>query len=606
MPPRLAPWVAAWLVGLPFLGASDLGLADSPHFLASHPWLLAGAIFPALAAIFSRRLPQLSLIDLPLLALAAWCVGRGLVTSDRHAGLAAGLAWGAMVASPLALGWWRENPVGRVWLWRLLAVQGCVALAEWGVCRTLSRESPSGIPLILLLGSLAMGVGWKWGWPLMLAGAALSMSIAQPTFSIEPWYGFLPACGILGAGPGQERDFWVQHGVPSDSAAPGWFQLMLSLGWIGAVLAAATVAVWLYSGRAAEVQEATAADGAVPPPVWLAWAVQGGLVAVLLARLAVADSDHRIGELAMGAARSLAGALGLAIGRVGCPGPWMGRFSILFASAITLLIPSMAHAGAISMLLLAGAALPARPAQQRNKPLELAGLMAVLALLAGAVLGGVGVCMSGMTGWALSAEANRRRDIPGIMDGKTLDIKRPILLDPLRRAARMDPEQSLWRLQLAERANTLFALGLDWQRSSWLDDVRKEGLRHALEVQRLRPNGAMGYQAEVNLRLTTARWLASRRFIDQALAQFDAAARKAEILAQLDPAGHVAPGLYLAFRARLEAFDAMGTEVADLRRIQVEQQRLKAAAAAALASAPRLTPTQRMEIEAWCEPVPSP
>jgi hypothetical protein len=116
----------------------------------------------------------------------------------------------------------------------------------------------------------------------------------------------------------------------------------------------------------------------------------------------------------------------------------------------------------------------------------------------------------------------------------------------------------------------------------------------------------MGYQAEVNLRLATARWLASRRFIDQALAQFDAAARKAEILAQLDPAGHVAPGLYLAFRARLEAFDAMGTEVADLRRIQVEQQRLKAAAAAALASAPRLTPTQRMEIEAWCEPVPSP
>jgi hypothetical protein len=55
----------------------------------------------------------------------------------------------------------------------------------------------------------------------------------------------------------------------------------------------------------------------------------------------------------------------------------------------------------------------------------------------------------------------------------------------------------------------------------------------------------------------------------------------------------------------LEAFDAMGTEVADLRRIQVEQQRLKAAAAAALASAPRLTPTQRMEIEAWCEPLSS-
>jgi hypothetical protein len=265
----------------------------------------------------------------------------------------------------------------------------------------------------------------------------------------------------------------------------------------------------------------------------------------------------------------------------------------------------MAHAGAISMLLLAGAALPAHHAQQRNKALELAGLMAVLALLAGAVLGGVGVCMSGMTGWALSAEANRRRDIPGIMDAKTLDIKRPVLLDPLRRAARMDPEQSLWRLQLAERANTLFALGLDWQRSAWLDDVRKEGLRHALEVQRLRPNGAMGYQAEVHLRLATARWLASRRFIDQALAQFDAAARKAEILAQLDPAGHVAPGLYLAFRARLEAFDAMGTEVADLRRIQVEQQRLKAAAAAALASAPRLTPTQRMEIEAWCEPLSS-
>jgi uncharacterized membrane protein len=42
---------------------------------------------------------------------------------------------------------------------------------------------------------------------------------------------------------------------------------MLSLGWIGALLAGATVAVWLYSGRAAEVQEATAADGAVPPPV---------------------------------------------------------------------------------------------------------------------------------------------------------------------------------------------------------------------------------------------------------------------------------------------------------------------------------------------------
>ena len=164
MPPRLAPWVAAWLVGLPFLGASDLGLADSPHFLASHPWLLAGAIFPALAAIFSRRLPQLSLIDLPLLALAAWCVGRGLFTSDRHAGLAAGLAWGAMVASPLALGWWRENPVGRVWLWRLLAVQGCVALAEWGVSvvlfRFLAIDSPCKAALVFAFMKLGRFV-WR-------------------------------------------------------------------------------------------------------------------------------------------------------------------------------------------------------------------------------------------------------------------------------------------------------------------------------------------------------------------------------------------------------------------------------------------------------------
>jgi hypothetical protein len=439
----------------------------------------------------------------------------------------------------------------------------------------------------------------------MVGGTVLSMSIAHPWAMGGPWYGLLPACGIAGVGPGQERDFFLLNGLPSDSAAPGWFQFMVSVGWIGAVLASITLALWLNSGRKADARQTTLADGAVPPPVWLAWAVQGGLLAVLLARLAVADADHRIGELAMGTARSLAGALGLAVGRVGCPGPLLGRLAVLLASATVLLIPSMAHAGAITMVLLAGAALPSRSTPMRNKAMELAGLMGVLALLAAALLGGVGVFASGITGWQLSVEANRRRDVPGIMDGKTLDIKRPILLDPLRRAARMDPEQSLWRLQLAERANTLFALGRDWQRSAWLDDVRKEGLRHALEVQRLRPNGAMGYQAEVHLRLATARWFASRRFIDIALAQFDAAARKAEILANLDPAGHVAPGLYLAFRARLEAFDAMGTEVADLRRIQVEQQRLKSAAAAAMALAPGLTPSQRAEIEAWCEPEPS-
>lgn len=602
MAPRVAPWVAAWLVGLPFLVSSDMGLCDSPTFLTTHPWLLAGAAIPALTALFSRRLPHWRLVDLGLLALAFWCVGRGLFTADRHAGLASGLALGAMVVSPLALDWWRENPVGRVWLWRLLVVQGCVAFAEWGICRSLSRESPAGIPLPLLLGSLAVGAGWKWGWPLTLGGAALALSIAQPMMLTAPWNPMWPVWSVWGIGPGQERDVLTMHGLAPDTATPGWFQGFLALGWMGAAIAAATLSLWLISGRKALIQETIPAAGVVSPPAWLAWAVQGGLLAVLLARLAVADSDHRIGELAMGTARSLAGALGLAFGRVGAPGPWMGRIGVLMVGATALVIPSMVHAGAMTMLLLAGASLPVSPIRVRNKATELIGFVGMLAMLAAVVLGGLGVTVPGMLAWNLSAEAGRRRDIPGVMDGKTLDAKRPFLLAPLRRAARMDPEQPLWRLQLAERANTLFALGLDWQRSSWLDEVRTEGLRHALEVQRLRPNGAVGYQAEVHLRLATARWLATRGFTDKALAHYDAAATKAEKLAQLDPAGRIGPGLYLAFRARLEAFDAMGHDVADLSRLQLELKGLKGAAAAALASAPGLTPSQRQELEAWSDP----
>ena len=106
--------------------------------------------------------------------------------------------------------------------------------------------------------------------------------------------------------------------------------------------------------------------------------------------------------------------------------------------------------------------------------------------------------------------------------------------------------------------------------------------------------------------MATGRWFAGRGFTDQALGQFDAAARKAGIMAELDPDNQAGPGLYLEFRARLEAFEAMGAMVADLRRLLAEQKRLRQAALAALARGHDLSPSQRAELEAWSNGADSP
>lgn len=596
MPPRVAPLVVAWLVGLPFVAGADLGLSDSVAFLPFHAWLMAGAALACLQAALARRPPLLSLLDVALLFLAGGCAARGMFTEDRHAGLSAGLAIAAVLAAPPSLGWFRESPEGRVWLWRVLFAQGVAAAFECAVSRGVGVPSAGGLAPAVLLGSVAAALGWRRGWPLALAGLTLAFFLspralgpfAQLSGSIGPW----------GLGPGQDRDFFINRGLPADLPAPAWFQALLAFGWPGAPLALLAVAAWLACGWNAGKQPESPADGAVPPPVWLAWAVQVGLAFALFARLATADPDYRIAELAMGAARSLAAALALAMGRLGCPGPWAGRGALLASGAALVALPAMAHPGALAMALAAAAALPSA-GWLRGVPGILAGVVALAMLAAGLVLGGFGVTGPGLLAWRESAEARRRADMPVNLDGKTLDIRRPQILGPLRRAARLDPEQALWRVQLAERAETLFALGRDWQRSGWLDDVRKEGLRHALEAQRLRPRSPVGFLAEIRLRMATGRWFLGRGFTDLALGQFDAAARKAEALGELDPDNQVGPGPYMAFRARLEAFEAMGTAVADLRRLLAEQKRLRQAASAALARGHDLSPSQRAELEAW-------
>lgn len=596
MPTRVAPLVVAWLVGLPFVASADMGLCDSLAFLPFHAWLLAGAALACLQAVVARRPPLLSLFDVALLFLAGGCAARGMFTGDRHAGLSAGLALAALFATPLSLGWFREAPEGRVWLWRLLFTQGVVAVAEWGVSRGVGVPSAGGLASAVLLGSVAVAAGWRRGWPLGLAGLALAFSLSPR--AMGPCADLARSIGPWGLGPGQDRDFFINHGLSADLPAPAWFHALLVGGWPAAVLALLAAAAWLACGWKAEKQPETAVDGAVPPPPWLAWAVQLGLVFALFARLVTADPDYRIAELAMGAARSLAAALALAMGRVGCPGPWTGRGALLAASLALLALPSMAHPGAMAMALVAAAALPSA-GWLRGVPGTLAGVVALALLAAGLVLGGFGVTGPGLLAWRESTEARRRADMPANLDGKTLDVRRPQILGPIRRAARLDPEQAQWRVQLAERADTLFALGRDWQRSAWLDDVRKEGLRHAMEAQRLRPRSPVGYLAEIKLRMATGRWFVGRGFTDQALGQFDAAARKAEALAELDPDNQVGPGPYLAFRARLEAFEAMGTVVADLRRLLAEQKRLRQAASAALERGHDLSLSQRVELEAW-------
>lgn len=596
MPPRVAPLVVAWLVGLPFVAGADTGLCDSLSFLPFHAWMLAGAALACLQAALARRPPVLTILDVALLILAGACAARGMFTGDRHAGLSAGLALAALLLAPVGLGWFRESAEGRVWFWRLLFTQGVVAAGEWGVSRGVGVPSAGGLAPAVLLGSVAVAAGWRRGWPLGLAGLALAFSLsfrapgslADLARSIGPW----------GLGPGQDRDFFINHGLPADLPAPAWFQALLAGGWSAAVLVVLAAAAWLACGCNAENPPETSVDGAVPPPPWLAWAVQSGLAFALFARLVTADPDYRIAELAMGAARSLAAALALAMGRIGCPGPWTGRGALLAAGAAMLALPSMAHPGAMAMGLAAAVAIPSG-GRLRGVPGTLGGVVALAVLSAGMLLGGAGVTVPAALAWRESAEARRRADMPANLDGKTLDQRRPQILGPLRRAARLDPEQAQWRVQLAERAETLFALGRDWQRSAWLDDVRKEGLRHAMEAQRLRPRGPVGYLAEIKLRMATARWFVGRGFIDQALGQFDAAARKAETLAELDPDNQVGPGPYLAFRARLEAFEAMGTVVADLRRLLAEQQRLRQAASAALSRGHDLSLSQRAELEAW-------
>ena len=69
MPPRVAPLVVAWLVGLPFVAGADMGLCDSPAFLPFHAWLLAGAALACLLAVLARRPPLLTWFDAALLAL---------------------------------------------------------------------------------------------------------------------------------------------------------------------------------------------------------------------------------------------------------------------------------------------------------------------------------------------------------------------------------------------------------------------------------------------------------------------------------------------------------------------------------------------------------
>ncbi|MBM4096110.1 MAG: hypothetical protein FJ261_04975 [Planctomycetes bacterium] len=598
MPPRVAPLLAAWLTGLPFVAAADIGLCDSLSFLPFHAWLLAGAALACLQAVLARRPPVLTIFDVALLIMAGACAARGMFTGDRLAGLSAGLALAALLLAPVSLGWFRESAEGRVWLWRLLLTQGVVAAAEWGVSRGVGVPSAGGLAPAVLLGAVAVAAGWRLGWPLGLAGLALAFalssrapgSLADLAGSIGPW----------GLGPGQDRDFFINHGLPADLPAPAWFQALLAGGWPAAALVVLAVAAWLACGRKAGKPPETAVDGAVPPPPWLAWAVQSGLAFALFARLVTADPDYRIAELAMGAARSLAAALALAMGRVGCPGPWTGRGALFAAGAAMLALPPMAHPGAMAMGLAAAAALPSG-GRLPGVPGTLAGVVALALLSAGLLLGGAGVTVPAALAWRESAEARRRADMPANLDGKTLDQRRPQILGPLRRAARLDPERALWRVQLASRAETLFSLGLDWQRSAWLDEVRKEGLRHAMEAQRLRPRWPEACLAEIRLRMATGRWLAGRGFADQASGQFDAAARRAEALAELDPAGQTASGPYLVFQARLEGFESLGTVIADLRRLLAEQKRLRETAAAALAAGHDLSAAQLRELRAWAE-----
>lgn len=600
MPPRVAPLVVAWLIGLPFVAGADMGLGDSMAFLPFHAWLLGGAALACLQAVLARMPPAITWFDVSLLLLAGWFAGRGLFTHDRHAGLAAGLAMAALFTTPLGLGWFRESPEGRVWLWRLLFTQGLAAAAEWGVARGVGVVSAGGLAPAVLLGSVAVALGWRPGWPLGIVGVAL-------VFALSPRAGTLPgevapSDSPWGLGPGQGSDFLTNNGLPPDLPAPVWFHGFLAGGWVAVALALMAVMAWLVCARKAIPSAATPADGPVSPPVWLAWGVQAGLVLALFARLATADPDHRIAELAFGAARSLAAALALALGRVGCPGPETGKCVLLaFGGALgaaLALFPSMAHPGALAMMLAALSAFPLG-GMVGGVSGRLAGV-AVLALVAsGLVLGGLGVTGPAALAWRESAQGLRLAENPANLDGKTLDARRPLILDPFRRAARLDPDQALWRLQLAGRADTLFALGRDWQRSAWLDEVRKEGLRHAMEAQRLRPRNPGGFLAEVKLRMATGRWLVSRGFTEQAMGQFDAAARKAEVLAGLDPGQQSGSGLYLAFQARLEGFESLGAGVADLRKLLAEQKRVKAAAALALLSCRALTPSQRAELEAW-------
>lgn len=595
MPPRVAPLLAAWLTGLPFVAAADIGLCDSPLFLPFHAWLIAGAALACLQAVLSRRPPSLTWLDAALLACAGGVAARGMFTADRHAGLAAGLAVAAMLAAPLGLGWFRESPEGRVWLWRLVFAQGLAAAAECGVSRGLGVPSEAGLAPALLLGSAAAAAGWRHGWPLALAGLALAaLMVPPPTLAAVELAG---ASGPWGIGPGQHRDFLTNHGLPAESPAPAWLHAFLAGGWPLAALAALAAAAFLAGARRADA-DPPGSPGAPPP--WLAWAAQAGLMLALLARLAVADPDYRIAELAMGAARSVAFAMGLMAARVGCPGPVAGRLCLAGCGAAMAVLPAMAHPGAAAMALAAAAALPSA-GWLRGVPGTLAGVVALAMLSAGLLLGAAGVTVPAALAWRESAEARRRAEIPANLDGKTLDARRPQILGPLRRAARLDPEQALWRVQLADRAGTLFSLGLDWQRSAWLDEVRKEGLRHAMEAQRLRPRWPEACLAEIRLRMATGRWLAGRGFPDQASGQFDAAARRAEALAELDPAGQAASGPYLVFQARLEGFESLGTVIADLRRLLAEQKRLREAAAAALAAGHDLSAAQLRELRAWAE-----
>lgn len=205
MPPRAAPLVVAWLIGLPFVAGADMGLGDSMAFLPFHAWLLGGAALACLQAVLARMPPAITWFDVSLLLLAGWFAGRGLFTHDRHAGLAAGLAMAALFTTPLGLGWFRESPEGRVWLWRLLFTQGLAAAAEWGVARGVGVVSAGGLAPAVLLGSVAVALGWRRGWPLGIAGVAL-------VFALSPRAGTLPgelapSVSPWGLGPGQGSDF---------------------------------------------------------------------------------------------------------------------------------------------------------------------------------------------------------------------------------------------------------------------------------------------------------------------------------------------------------------------------------------------------------------